>query len=95
MEQYGSFGSLDTCNHVEFGNFEKRYILIFENENKAIANWYDINIHLDVLCKCKIVSSETVNYMRTKPQKWKHETVVATYWKGRAYISFEAAIDFQ
>ena len=29
MEQYGSFGDLDTCNNVEFGNFEKNSILRF------------------------------------------------------------------
>ena len=28
-KQYFSFGGLDACNHVEFGNFEKRYILRF------------------------------------------------------------------
>ena len=38
MEKYGSFYVLDTCNHVEYGNFEKRSILIFENNDKAIAN---------------------------------------------------------
>ena len=38
MEQYGYFGGLDTCNHVEFSKFEKRSILIFVNKDKAIAN---------------------------------------------------------
>ena len=51
MEQYGSFGDLDTCNNVEFGNFEKKYILRFQNEYKDIFNQYDVNNHLDVLCK--------------------------------------------
>ena len=41
MEKYGSFGGLDTCNNVEFCNIEKHYILIFENEDKTIANQYD------------------------------------------------------
>ena len=49
MEEYGSFGGLDTWNHVEFGNFEKRYFLIFDNEDKAIANQYYVNTRLDVL----------------------------------------------
>ena len=31
MEQYSSFGGLDTCNHVEFGNFDESYILRFDN----------------------------------------------------------------
>ena len=41
MEQYGSFGGLYTCNHVEFGNLEKHYVLRFFNEDKDIANLYD------------------------------------------------------
>ena len=49
MEQYGPFGRLDTCNHVELDNFEKCSILIFENEDKAIANQYDAINHLYVL----------------------------------------------
>ena len=53
MEQYGSFGGLDTCNHVEFGHFDKHYILIFDNEDRTIANWYDVNTRLDVLFKQK------------------------------------------
>ena len=48
-DQYGSFGRLDTCNHVELDNFEKCSILIFENEDKAIANQYDVSNHLYVL----------------------------------------------
>ena len=31
MEQYSSFGGLDTCNQVEFGNFDESYILRFDN----------------------------------------------------------------
>ena len=53
MEQYGSFGGLDTCNQCEFGHFDKHYILIFDNEDRTIANWYDVNTHLDVLFKQK------------------------------------------
>ena len=79
MEQYGSFGGLGSCSHVEFGNFHKRSILIFGNEDKAIDNRYDVNTHLDVLCKHKIISSETVNSMRNKYQKFKRETVVDEY----------------
>ena len=75
-EQYGSFGGLDTCNHVEFVNMEKRSILIFENEDKSITNKYDINTHLNVLPRKKVVSSETVNYMCNKAQKFKCKTVV-------------------
>ena len=70
MERYGSFCVLDTCDHVEFDNFDKHYILIFDNQDKTIANQYGVNTHLDVLCKQKIISSETVNCMRRKDQKY-------------------------
>ena len=95
MEQYGSFGCLDNCNNVEFGNFEKRSIIIFENEDKAIANQYDVNTHFDVLCEHKIISNKTVNYMQNKAQKFKRKIVVDKYSKGTAYINFKAGIDFQ
>ena len=95
MKQYGFFGGLDTCNHVEFGNFYKSSILIFDNEDEDIFNRYDVNTHLDVLCKHKIISSETVNSMCNKSQKSKRKTVVDTYSKGAIYIIFKAAIDFQ
>ena len=55
MEQYGSFSGLDTWNHVEFGNFDKNYIIIFYNEDKDISSRYDVNNHLDLLCKHKII----------------------------------------
>ena len=51
--KYVSFGVLDNSNHVEFGNIEKRSILRFDNEDKAVYNQYDVNINLDVLCKQK------------------------------------------
>ena len=38
MEQYGYFGSFDNLNNVEFDNVEKHSIIIFHNEDKAIAN---------------------------------------------------------
>ena len=49
MEQNGSFGGLDTWNHVEFGDFDKNNILGFKNEDKDISNRYDVNTNLDVL----------------------------------------------
>ena len=55
MGKYGYFGGLDICNHVEFGNNEKLSILRSENENKSITNQYDVNTHLDVLCKQEII----------------------------------------
>ena len=36
MEQYDYFGSLNTCNHVEVGNFEKKYILRLDNKDMPI-----------------------------------------------------------
>ena len=86
---------MDTCNHVEFGNFEKFSILIFENEDKYIANQYDVNNHLDVLCKHKIISSETINSMHNKDQKFKRKNVVDKYSKVATYTPFRADIDFQ
>ena len=95
MEKYGSFYVLDTCNHVEYGNFEKRSILIFENNDKAIANWYGAYNHLDVLCKHKIISSEISSSVCNKAQNFKYKTVVDEYSKGAMYIQFKAAIDFK
>ena len=63
-------------NHFEFGDFEKHSIIRFDNEDKSISGRRDVNTHLDVLCYHKIISSETVNYMHNKAQKFKHETVV-------------------
>ena len=55
-EQRGHFGGLDTCNHVEFGRFDIRSMLQFEAEDRTIANQYDVNIHLNELCKAEIIS---------------------------------------
>ena len=95
IEKYGSFGGLDNCNHVEFGNFEKRSILISENEDKAISNQYGVNTLWDVLCKHKIISSETINSMRNKAKKFKRETYVDKYSKRATCIKLKAACDFQ
>ena len=81
MEQYGYFSILNTCKHVEFGNFEECSTLISENEDKSISNQYGVNNHLDVSCKHKIISSDTVNSMRNKDQKIKCKTVVDRYSK--------------
>ena len=95
MGKYGSFVGLDHCNHVEFGNFEKSYIIRFDNEDKDIFNWYDVNAHFDVLCKHKTIKSETVNYMCNKAQRFKCKNVVDKYSKGETYIPFKVAIGFQ
>ena len=62
FEQRGTFGGIDTCNHIEFGKFENFSVLRFENENRSISNRPDINRHLDSLCKHKIIS----NFMAEK-----------------------------
>ena len=49
MKQYGSFSGLDNFNNFEFINSEKLYILRFDNEDKYIANRYDVKNHLDTL----------------------------------------------
>ena len=95
MEQYGSFGDLDTCNYVELGHFEKLYILIFYNEDKSISDWYNVNNLLDVLYKQNIISSETVNYFRNKAQKLKRENAVDDCSKGATCVPFKAVIYFQ
>ena len=68
FEQRGSFGGLDTCNHVGFGKFDKCSILRHEIEDRSITNRIDINLHLNVLVKHKIISSEMVNDMRNSTQ---------------------------
>ena len=95
IEQYGSFGGLDTCNYVEFSHSGKRSILISENECKGIANRYDVNPHLDVLCKHKVISSETDNSMRNKAQKSNYKNVNDNYSKGTTYSPFKYPIGFQ
>ena len=38
FQQNGSFSSIDTCDHVSFGHFDKPSILRFEVEIRAIFN---------------------------------------------------------
>ena len=95
MKQYGSFGRLDTCSYVEFFHSEKCYILWFGHEDKAVSDNYGVNNNLDVSLKHKLISSETVNSMHNKAQKFKCETVVYRYSKVATYIPFKCAIVFQ
>ena len=64
MEQCGSFAGLDTCTHVEFGRFEKYSILRFDLETREIYNRFNINAHLNVLCKKKTISKNHANTTR-------------------------------
>ena len=95
MQQHGFFGGLDTCNHVEFGNFQKRSIIRYENESKAVANRLDINIHLDTLCNEKIISSETVKSIRDKATQFKNETDIKPYTYGATFVPYKVAIALQ
>ena len=71
MEQYGAFGGLYTFNYVEFGNFEKRSKLRYENDYKAIANRYDVNNHFGVLCKQKSYKAKQLIIYVSKLKKFK------------------------
>ena len=53
LEQRASFSGLDTCNYVEFGHFDKYSQLRFDVERRAIYNRFDIDAHLNVLCKIR------------------------------------------
>jgi hypothetical protein len=95
FEQRGNFGGLDTCNHTEFGNFEKYSKLRNEVENRAISNRFDINTHLDTLCKHDIISSEMVNNMRSSAHQFASQTDFKKYYKGATYVPIRAAVTFQ
>ena len=64
LEQRGTFSGLDTCNHVEFGHFDKYLQLRFDVERRAIYNICDIDAHLNVLCNNKIISEVQASDMR-------------------------------
>jgi hypothetical protein len=89
------FGGLDTCNHTEFGRFEKYFKLRNEVENRAISNCYDINTHLDTLCKHEIISREMVNNMRSSAHNFALRTDFKKYFRGASYVLFHAAMTFQ
>ena len=88
FEQRGSFGGLDTCNHVEFGKFNKCSILRHDNEDRSIANRLDINIHLNSLVKHKIISSEMANDMRNSAQYSKNVKIIITMIKEQLTFLF-------
>ena len=95
FEQRGHFNGLDTCNHVEFGNFEKRSLLRFQNEDRSIQNCYDINAHLDTLCKHNVISSDMVQNMRYSAEQ---DALVHNYsdlYKWATYVPLKTAIELQ
>ena len=96
-EQRGCFAGLDTCNHVEFGNFERHSILRHEVEDRAIGNRFDVNLHLDTLHKNNIISNEMVKNMRESSKAFNNERQrdLRRYKYGATYVPLEAAIAFQ
>ena len=64
LEQRGSFSGLNTCNNVEFGNFDKYSQLRFDVERRAIHNRFDIDDHLSVFCNNNIISEVQASDMR-------------------------------
>ena len=95
FEQRGSFGGIDTCNHVEYGKFDKNSLLRHEVENRAIHNRLDVNLHLDTLCKHKIISSEMVNDMRNCSYHFSNERNYEPLYRGATYVPLHAAVMFQ
>ena len=95
FEQKGHFSGLDTCNHVEFGNFDNRSRLRFEIEDRSIHNRYDINAHLDKLCRHGIISSETVTNMRNSANENANEDNYKKLTKGATYVPLKDAISYQ
>ena len=93
--QNGSFGGLDTCNHVEFGRFDMHSYLRHNIEDRCIQNRFDTNAHLDTLVKHKIISNEMVQCMRNSSQKFSRETQYQKYYKGATFIPVEIAISIQ
>ena len=70
LEQRGSFSGLNTCNNVEFGNFDKYSQLRFDVERRAIHNRFDIDDHLSVFCNNNIISEVQASDMREDADKF-------------------------
>ena len=95
FEQRGSFGGINTCNHVEYGKFDTNSLLRDEVDNRAIHNRLDVNLHLDALCKHKIISSEMVNAMRKCSYRYSNEINYERLHRGATYVPIHAAVIFQ
>ena len=70
FQQHGSFSSVDMCEYVVFGRFDKPSILRFEAKDRAIANYYDINAHLDIMCKNNVISNHYRSTIRESSTKY-------------------------
>ena len=95
FEQRGCFGGLDTCNHVEFGRFDRPSYLRHEIENRAILNRHDVNAHLDSLAEHKIISTPMVENMRVSAYDSATNTQFQKYHKGGTYVPLEVALLLQ
>ena len=95
FEQRGSFGGIDTCNHIEYGKFDTNSLLRHEVDNRTIHNRLDVNLHLDALCKHKIISSEMVNAMRKCSYRYSNEINYERLHRGATYVPIHAAVIFQ
>ena len=95
FEQRGYFSGLDTCNHTEFGHFDRHSILRHEIENKAIANRSDVAFHLDSLVEENIISSETAKIMKESSTVYNDTNNLRQYFAGATFVPLKAAIAFQ
>ena len=95
MEQHGSFQGLHTCNHIEFGNFDKYSILRFDVERRSIHHRYDIDSHLDTLCKNNVISSVQAKDMRDDAATYCANKDFSKLYKGATYITLDAAMAYQ
>ena len=94
-EQRGCFAGLDTCNHVEFGRFDRYSILRHEIEDKAISNRFDVKLHLNSLCNNNIISTEMAETMTESANYFNSTNDLRKYYYGATYIPLEAAIAYQ
>ena len=95
MEQRGSFVGVDTCNHVEFGHFDRYSSLRVDVERRAIYNRFDINAHLNVLCKNKIISEVHASDMRKDAENVCANKDFTKLYMGGTYVPMEVAMSYQ
>ena len=95
MEQRGSFAGVDTCNHVEFGRFDRDSILRFDVEMREIYNRFDIYAHLNVLCKNKIISEVHAKDIRKDAENVYANKDFTKLYMGGTYVPMEVAMSYQ
>ena len=60
-----------------------------------VSNRFDINSHLDLLCKHKIISSEMAKTMRESAHDFSVDIDYKKYYVGGTYVPLDVAISFQ